>query len=362
MDEFVAPLPDPTIARDLPAPTFPAPSLAPPEVPAALPPPPAPVDATVALRPVADSGPRSRRPLAIALALITVAAAGLAAVAISRTNGEGSLTDTTPDIVTDAEVDTAFSFASAASAANTAGSMQFEMTSTTPDGVVTMVATIDRASQRIAAEVDMSQLTVENGFFETPDTAAMILDESTRTMYLGSEFFGGFSDAAAPWVGINIDGMDEGDDSVDELFANPFEMTFLFGEVEPIDRGLETIDGEQLRHVQIPVSVADMLAGPGGIDDFTDLNDLPGIEELDEVVFDVWVSEDNSIRRISLDLVIAGEPNGFDMWVVISPGPTEIALPEPSEVTDLEELFGTWNTEFENTEFENTRTDVIVED
>ncbi len=134
-------------------------------------------------------------------------------------------------------------------------------------------------------------------------------------------------------------------------------MTFLFGEVEPIHHGLETIDGEPLRHVQIPVSVADMLADPGGIDDFTDLNDLPGIGELDEVVFDVWVSEDNSIRRISLDLVVAGEPNGFDMWVVISPGPTEIPLPEPSEVTDLEELFGTWNTEFEN-----APTDVIVED
>jgi hypothetical protein len=50
------------------------------------------------------------------------------------------------------------------------------------------------------------------------------------------------------------------------------------------------------------------------------------------------------------------------MWVVISPDPTEIPLPEPSEVTDLEELFGTWNTEVEQTEFEDTRADVIVED
>lgn len=357
MDEFVPTLPDPTVAQDLPAPTLPAPSPAPPVVAATLPPPPAPVDATVALRPLVESGSTSRRPLVIALALITVVAAGLAAFAVSRGNGDESLTDTTPDIVTDAEVDTAFSFATAASAASTAGSMQFEMTSTTTDGVVAMVATIDRASQRIAAEVDMSRLTVENGFFETPDNAAMILDDSTRTMYLGSEFFGAFSDVASSWVSMNIDGMDNGDDSIDELFANPFEMTFLFGEVEPIDHGLETIDGERLRHVQIPVSVADMLADPGGIDDFTDLNDLPGIGELDEVVFDVWVSEDNSIRRISLDLVVAGEPNGFDMWVVMSTGPTEIPLPEPSEVTDLEELFGTWNTEFEN-----APTDVIVED
>ena len=78
------------------------------------------------------------------------------------------------------------------------------------------------------------------------------------------------------------------------------------------------------------------------------VSDIEGIEALDEVVYDVWVSEDNTIRRVGLDLVVADQANGFDMWIEVSPDSVEIPLPEPSEVTDIEELLGSWNAEFEN--------------
>lgn len=281
----------------------------------------------------------------IALTLITVLAAGLGAFLVSRGNSDETLTDPTPQVVPDTETDTAFSFAAAATNASTAGSMRLEMTIEAPEGNTSLVATIDRASQRISVDADLSQLSADESFFETPDNISMILDEPTSTMYLDGAFFGLFGDAATPWVSANVEDMGDNDDSIDEIFANPFEMDFLFGVVEPIDLGLETIEGEELRHFQVPVSVADVLADDGS--DFADLADIEGIAGIDEVVYDVWVSEDNTIRRIGLDLVVGDQKNAFDMWIEVSPDSVEIALPEPSEVTDLDELFGSWTTEFE---------------
>jgi len=346
MDESAPAFPDPTIEQRLPAPTLPPPppfaaaapvptNSAPAAAPFA-----APVENTggpgdreVSLRPVADSGSKSKRPLMVALALITVLAAGIGAFIASR----GTSADETAQL----ETDDAFSFSAATANARAAGSMQFEMSSTTPEGSMSTVAIADRGSQRISVTADMSQLTPDDSFFETPESVTMILDESTSTVYIGSEFFGLFSDAAKPWISMNVDDVDDGD-SLDEIFANPFEMTVLFGEFEPVDLGLETIQGEELRHFQVPLSVSDLLADSGTRNDFSDLE---GIEELDEVVYDVWVDEDNTIRRIAIDLVIAGQANGFDMWIDMSTDSVEIPLPAPAEVTDLEELFGSWSSD-----------------
>ncbi len=363
MDESAPGLPNPTITtRDVPAPTLPPPTPAPgvaaPTLPAApvfaaapTPPPPGPGGPNAVLTPISESTSTSKRPLMVALTLITVLAAGIGAFIVSRSNPDDAPDDATPQLVSDAETatDTAFSFAAAATNARTAGSMRLEMTADSPEGDVSMVATIDRASQRISLDADLSQLSTDESFFETPDSVSMILDESTSTMYLGSEFYGFLGGVGTPWISASVDDMDDGGDSIDEIFANPFEMDFLFGDVEPVDLGLETIEGEELRHFQIPVSLSDALAGgEGDVDGLVDLRDIEGIEALDEVVYDVWVSEDNTIRRIGLDLVVADQANGFDMWIEVSPDSVEIPLPEPSEVTDIQELFGSWNAELEN--------------
>ncbi len=285
----------------------------------------------------------------LALTLITVLAAAVAAFIVTRGTSDEAVTDETDQIVTDAETDNAFSFSAATANASAAGSMQFEMSSTTPDGNMSMVAIADRGSQRISVTADLSDLIVDDSFIETPDVVTMIFDESTSTLYLDSEYLGIFMETETPWISMNIDDMNDGD-SLDEMFANPFEMTVLFGDVEPVDLGLETIEGEELRHFQVPLAVRDMLADSDAGNEFLDLRDIEGIEALDEVVYDVWIDADNTIRRIALDLVVAGQTNGIDMWIEMSTDGVEIPVPAPADVTDLEELFGSWSTEWENPE------------
>lgn len=361
MDESAPRLPNPTSGLPsppgLPAPTLPSPAAAaaPPApatpVPPAFPPPtPAPRDDGITPTPVPDPRSSPKRPLMLALTLITVLTVGIGAFVVSRASSGDTLTDTSPNLVADADADTgtdtAFSFSAAATDASTAGSMRLDMTTETREGRTSLVATVDRASERISVDADLSQLSSEDSFFETPDSVSMILDGTTSTMYLDSAFFGLFSDAATPWISTSVDELDDGSDSIDMLFANPFEMDFLFGDVEPVDLGLETVDGEELRHFQVATTVAEVLADEES--DFADLRDIDGIEELDEVIYDVWVSEDNTIRRVGLDLVVGDQANGFDMWLETSPDGVDVPIPDPSDVTDLDEFFGSWNTAIED--------------
>ena len=68
--------------------------------------------------------------------------------------------------------------------------------------------------------------------------------------------------------------------------------------------------------------------------------DLPDIDLPDTVVYDVWVTADNQLRRVSFDTDIAGQSIAMQLDMTTSDEPSGIELPAESEVFDLTGLLG----------------------
>ena len=58
----------------------------------------------------------------------------------------------------------------------------------------------------------------------------------------------------------------------------------------------------------------------------------------DEVVYDMYVTKDNQLRRISIDLDVGTTVVKLDVVVTPIEGPLVIELPTDADVTDVSEL------------------------
>ena len=279
---------------------------------------------------------KSRGPFIAVMALIAVVAVGIGAFMVMR--GGGSSDD--------------YSFAAAAARAQAAGSMTVDFNADSAEGPVDGVIEIDRASRRMSIELDLSQLEpADDGavFEEAPDSYNLIVDEPTSTMYMNSDVLG-FFDIDTAWVSVRTDEEDGFGQDLDQVFANPFDITDVLAGAEHVDLGMETIDGEELRHYRVTTN-ADSLSVEPGTDSSLDLNDTD---------YDVWVTQDNEIRRIEYEFDDDGDIVQFVMTVQASSESIDIQLPDPADVTDFDELFemdfeAHFETDFESdfeTEFE----------
>jgi hypothetical protein len=288
------------------------------------------------LRPV--DARRSKRGLLVGSAAV-LAVAGVTAGAFLIAGGSDAPTDTV-ELATDTpdagiEAPASFSFAAATANAETSASVTYDMSMQTPDGPLTMDVTVDRASSLASMTVDMSQLTQEMGM-EFGDSIRMIIDESAQHGYLSSELFTSlFGETDAEWILMDLDAPDMDAGGLDELFSNPLDMTELFGDLEPVDLGVETVEGEELRHFQVSLDAETLsLIELGGV-----IGDVlaPGATQ----TIDIWVSEGNQVRRMTFDALDDGATLSIDMWIEMSTAPADIPLPDPADVVDMNELFGT---------------------
>lgn len=273
------------------------------------------------------------------MAAMTVAAVAGGTFVVTRDSGNGDSSVTVEDateLATDSNTDgtAAYSFAAATATAQAASSVVFDMEIDSPDGPMSATASFDRGSGRLAMDLDFSQIVADDDFFEIGDTLSFIVDESNQTAYVSADLFPGFSGATSEgWISLTTDEFAIDDDVFGDVFTNPLDIADVFGDVEPIDLGDETIDGELLRHFQVTVD-DETVAGLG--DDGMIVEDLANLE----VTFDVWVDEVSQIRRVLFEAVEDGQVGSVDMWITVSSEPIDIALPAPDEVIDLDELFG----------------------
>lgn len=275
---------------------------------------------------------------------MTVGAVAGGAFLVTRDSADDTLVEDSAELATDSNVDdtAAYSFAAATVSAQAAASVVFDMEIESPEGAMSAIASFDRASGRLSMDLDLSQSVADDEVFDIADEISIIVDEPSGTAFVSAGFLGVGFGPADGWVSLTSDEFAMDDESFGDVFSNPLDIADVFGDVEPLDLGEETIDGEVFRRFEVALDEAALAE----LDDDSFI--APDDVAFDgDVTYDVWVDESSQIRRIVFEAESDGETGRVDMWITVSADPIEIALPTPDEVVDLEELFASAFEDFD---------------
>lgn len=277
---------------------------------------------------------RSRRTLMLAIAAVCALAVGVGGFfALSGDSG----TEDSVTYVTDPDSSDAYSFARATETVDAAAALRLTMDMAAPGTTMEMTGAVDRGSRRFS--MDMATVTDDDMFGFGDMTFSMIADDPTSTIYMSGELLSSFYGADTPWVSMTEEFV--GGDGMDAWFDQPLELATIFAGYEPVELGIDDIDGEQLKHFTVTITLEDLLAeDPDAVTGFGTAD----LTSLDEITYDVWIDADSRLRRISMDLDVAGEQVSMDMRLEHLAEPIEIALPDPADVTDWETAIsaGAW--------------------
>lgn len=349
--------------------------LPPPGAQSAPPPPPPPVAAGAPPSPASPygttpSGPavglepspkKSRSGLYIALALIAVVVVAVGAVFAFR-SGDDSGSDSAPAERDDPDAGGpaddsddsgaggggalgtgAFSLDAAVEQASASSAVEYDMSMSMGSfGSMEMSGGIDTAAQVMTMRMDLGALLGgAPGGADAPEGIDVILDVGNGVMYMGADGFGAAFPSDTPWISMDLEmiaaqsGMSL-EEFQSQFGANPLDAANLFADAEErVDLGMEEIDGEPVRHYQVTVDFAAALEANPQLEAQVDesLQDVPEF-----VVYDVWVTEDNQLRRMAFDLPMLGETMSMEMNMRSIGGALDVQIPPPDQVTDLMEM------------------------
>ncbi len=302
------------------------------------------------IEPVPASTPTSgggrRRPFALVAAVVAVMALGIGAFVAFTGGGSDDGGD----------VAEPYSLMAAAQGAVTARTVEFDLTVSAADvAEISVSGAVDNESQLVSVNTDLSSL-LALGDMPLPlgDGAMTVLfDGDAGVVYLDARALGGFLTNGAAWVSIDLGALAEmSGQSLDDLQGglgfDPTDIARSLLDTEnATEVGVETIDGVETKHYEVTVDIAAALAAvpQAGIDptlsdiDLPDI-DLPDIDLPDTVVYDVWVTADNQLRRVAFGTDIAGQSIAMQLDMTTSDEPSGIELPAESEVFDLTSLLG----------------------
>ena len=293
------------------------------------------IEPVLAAAPISDGRGR-HRPFALAAAVVAVMALGVGAFVAFTGNGSGEGGD----------VAEPYSLMAAAQGAVSARTVEFDLTVSAADlAEISVLGAVDNESQLVSVNTDLSSL-LALGDMPLPlgDGAMTVLfDGDSGVVYLDAGTLGGFLSQGAAWVSIDLGALAKlSGQSLDDLQGglgfDPTDIARSLLDTEnATEVGVETIDGVETKHFEVTVDIAAALAAVPQAD--IDLT-LPDIDLPDTVVYDVWVTADNQLRRVSFDTDIAGQSIAMQLDMTTSDEPSGIELPAESEVFDLTGLLG----------------------
>lgn len=167
------------------------------------------------------------------------------------------------------------------------------------------------------------------------------------TTYFSGGMFGPLLGADTEWVSVPTEGA--GADPTGG-FSDPSSFLDLLGQAgEVTEVGSEELAGTTTTHYQVQIDLAAMAASAAE-QAGEDLPAVPGLAGT-EATIDVWVDEDaQQVRRLQMELdgSALGAAGGgamtgsMRMTIDITPldEPVEVDVPDPAEVTPMEELGG----------------------
>ena len=187
---------------------------------------------------------------------------------------------------------------------------------------------------RVDASNDRMAMTMRFDGVDMPaDMPAIeyIIDIESQTMYINAEAFADSGmDVDTAWVAVDLSETSMMDD-LGAIGSNPAEMAGSLADAEGVeDLGMETVDGVEVRHYQVTVGIADVLAANPSLEgQYEDA----GAELPDEIVYDVYIDESNLLRRMTFDLEMMGQSITLEMNITALDDVEPIVLPDPSDVT-----------------------------
>ena len=277
-----------------------------------------------------------RRPVALVVAVVAMMALGIGAFVALAGSGSGD----------SADVAEPYSLIAAAESTITARTIEFDLTVSASDlAEISVSGAVDNDSQLVSITTDLSSL-LALGDMPLPmggGDMTVLVDGATGVVYLDASALGGFLPDSAGWVSIDLGALAEQsgqalDDLQDQFALDPSDIArSLLDTDNATEIGIETIDGVEVKHYEVSVDIAAALAAvpQAELDPAIADIDLP-----DTVTYDVWVTADNQLRRVSFGTEIAGQTIGMQLDMTTSDQPLGVELPADSEVFDLTGLLG----------------------
>lgn len=224
----------------------------------------------------------------------------------------------------------AYSLQAAAESASRADKVAFEMRMEAMGLDVEMTARVDNEAQLMAFTASMPVLS-EDGAIE------MVMDVGEKVVYMDASLLPGGDESPTKWLSFDMSQMPGMEEELSSITgSNPLDAAALFQDAAAVeDLGLEDLDGEQVKHYRVTVDVAELTKAQPGLFD-----QLEGIDLPSTVDYDVWVTEDNQLRRMSFELDVLGGPITTEMTVTAVGDIEPVVLPPADEVTDMTDLLG----------------------
>jgi hypothetical protein len=288
------------------------------------------------IEPAPATPPGRRRPLALAAAVIAVVALGVGAFVALAGGRSGDV----------AEVAEPYSLLAAAESTIAARTVEFDLTVSAADLVdVTVSGAVDNESKIVSVTTDLSSLLAlgEMPMSLGGGDMTVLVDGSSGVVYLDAGALGGFLPDGAAWVSIDLGVLAEQsgqslDDLRSEFALDPTDIArTLLDTDNATEIGADTIDGVETRRFQVTVDLAEALAAVPQAEIDPTLGD---IDFPDTVTYDVWITADNQLRRVSFDTEIAGQSISMLLDMTTTGESLGVELPADSEVVDLTALLG----------------------
>ena len=312
-------------------------TFAPPTGPPATASSPAPLPDFEPITPTGAPGGDRRRPFALVAALVAVVALGIGAfVALASERSDSGVAEP-------------YSLIAAAESTVAARSIEFDLTVSASDlADVTVAGAVDNEAELVSVTTDLSSLLALG---DTPmplgdGAMTVLLDGANGVLYLDASALGGFLPDGTAWVSIDLAALAEQsgqplDDLQGEFAFDPSDIAeSLLATESAVEVGAETIDGVETMRYEVTVDIAAAIAAlpQADLDEALGDLDVPAIDVPDTLVYDVWVTADNDLRRVAFDTEIAGQTIAMQLDMTTSD--QSLGLEAPTDAFDLTGLLG----------------------
>jgi len=237
-------------------------------------------------------------------------------------------------LLTKDTADATFSLTEASAAAAETKAVAFTMTMSLMGEEITAEAETDSAS-------GLSHIIMDLGMVD--GSVEMILDKNETVIYFQSSFL---AESGLPidtdWVKMDGEflqqqvGIGESNIFDSANVGNPLDAGAVFENAKSVtELGFEEVDGVKVKHFEVVVDTAEaMKVSPQLQQQFDQLgSDIPT-----DLTYDVYVDEQNQIRRTTIDMSFAGQKVSVDVVIKPMTEPIVIEVPKPADVTDVADL------------------------
>jgi hypothetical protein len=262
----------------------------------------------------------------LAVAVTALLALGIGAAAGMATGGDDAVSARTATAVP------LFSLASATESTLAARTVEFELTATLPGvGDAAMSGVVDNETGLVAVRGDVSDLLPDTMGTELPLGGEVELIVADDVAYVGASGLSELLPIETPWISLDLAVLAEktGTDSDDlpGIAIDPRDIAQVLLDADDVTEiGPETIDGEETVRSRVVLDLGDPLASLPEMEGALD-EQLDGVELPETVSYDVWVTADNELRRVALDLDVAGQGVGFVLDLTTSDEPPAVEIP-----------------------------------